>query len=219
VLIDYLFQNRPQWGEIAAVGKTLVSTALIDRVATRLGRKLYEVPVGFKWFVNGLFDGSLGFGGEESAGASFLRRDGTVWTTDKDGIAPALLAAEITARCDRDPGEMYRDLILELGEPVADRVEAQATVRQKQNLAKLSPQQLSITQLAGEKVISVIDRAPGNNAPIGGVKVIAASGWFAARPSGTEDIYKIYAESFRGEDHLRDILYQAQGIVDAALEV
>jgi phosphoglucomutase len=219
VLIDYLFQNRPQWGEIAAVGKTLVSTALIDRVATRLGRKLYEVPVGFKWFVNGLFDGSLGFGGEESAGASFLRRDGTVWTTDKDGIAPALLAAEITARCDRDPGELYRDLILELGEPVADRVEAQATVRQKQNLAKLSPQQLSITQLAGEKVISVIDRAPGNNAPIGGVKVIAASGWFAARPSGTEDIYKIYAESFRGEDHLRDILYQAQGIVDAALEV
>jgi phosphoglucomutase len=219
VLIDYLFQNRPQWGEIAAVGKTLVSTALIDRVATRLGRKLYEVPVGFKWFVNGLFDGSLGFGGEESAGASFLRRDGTVWTTDKDGIAPALLAAEITARCDRDPGELYRDLILELGEPVADRVEAQATVRQKQNLAKLSPQQLSITQLAGEKVISVIDRAPGNNAPIGGVKVIAASGWFAARPSGTEDIYKIYAESFRGEDHLRDILYQAQGIVNAALEV
>ena len=217
VLIDYLFQHRPQWGRTAAIGKTLVSTALIDRVAKRLERRLYEVPVGFKWFVDGLFDGSLGFGGEESAGASFLRRDGMVWTTDKDGIVPALLAAEITARRGRDPGELYRDLVGELGEPAADRVDARATVRQKQRLAKLSPQQLHVTQLAGEKVESIIDRAPANGAPIGGIKVIAASGWFAARPSGTEDIYKIYAESFRGEDHLRHILREAQGIVDTAL--
>ncbi|TBR15856.1 MAG: alpha-D-glucose phosphate-specific phosphoglucomutase [Rugosibacter sp.] len=217
VLIDYLFQHRPQWGRTAAVGKTLVSTALIDRIAKRLGRKLYEVPVGFKWFVDGLFDGALGFGGEESAGASFLRRDGAVWTTDKDGIVPALLAAEITARSGRDPGELYRDLVRELGEPVADRIEAPATVQQKQSLARLSPQQLHITQLAGEQIESVLDRAPGNDAPIGGIKVIAASGWFAARPSGTEDIYKIYAESFRGEDHLRDILREAQDVVDAAL--
>ena len=217
VLIDYLFRHRPQWAADAAVGKTLVSTALIDRVAKRLGRKLYEVPVGFKWFVDGLFDGSLGFGGEESAGASFLRRDGTVWTTDKDGIAPALLAAEITARTGRDPGEWYRDLVRELGEPVADRVEAPATAEQKTMLAKLSPSQVQSTQLAGEKIESVLDHAPGNHAPIGGIKVISASGWFAARPSGTEDIYKIYGESFRDESHLQLILQEAQGIVDAAL--
>ena len=217
VLIDYLFQHRPQWGADAAVGKTLVSTALIDRVAKRLDRKLYEVPVGFKWFVDGLFDGSLGFGGEESAGASFLRRDGTVWTTDKDGIAPALLAAEITARTGRDPGELYRDLVRELGEPVADRVEAPATAEQKSRLAKLSPSQVRSTQLAGEKIERVLDHAPGNHAPIGGIKVMSASGWFAARPSGTEDIYKIYGESFRDEAHLQLILQEAQGIVDAAL--
>ena len=217
VLVDYLFQHRPQWSTSAAIGKTLVSTALIDRVAKRLGRELYEVPVGFKWFVAGLFDGSLGFGGEESAGASFLRRDGAVWTTDKDGIVPALLSAEITASSGRDPGERYRELVRELGEPVADRVEAPATAEQKRQLAKLSPGQIHSNELAGEKIERVRDRAPGNDAPIGGIKVIAASGWFAARPSGTEDIYKIYAESFRGEDHLRDILREAQGIVDAAL--
>jgi phosphoglucomutase len=217
VLIDYLFQHRPQWGRTAGVGKTLVSTALIDRVAKRLGRKLYEVPVGFKWFVDGLFDGSLGFGGEESAGASFLRRDGAVWTTDKDGIVPALLSAEITVRSGRDPGELYRDLIGELGEPVADRVDAPATVEQKTRLAKLSPKQVQSTELAGERIESVLDHAPGNNAPIGGIKVISASGWFAARPSGTEDIYKIYAESFKDKAHLQSMLQEAQSIVDTAL--
>ena len=217
VAIDYLFRNRPRWSKDAAVGKTVVSGAMIDRVAARLGRKLYEVPVGFKWFVDGLLDGALGFGGEESAGASFSRIDGTAWTTDKDGIVPALLSAEITARTGRDPGDLYRELVRELGEPVADRFEAPATAGQKQRLAKLSPEQIKSTELAGEKIESVLDRAPGNGAPIGGIKVIAASGWFAARPSGTEDIYKIYAESFRGEAHLRDILREAQGIVDAAL--
>ena len=217
VAIDYLFRNRPHWNGKAAVGKSIVSSTLIDRVAASLGRKLYEVPVGFKWFVDGLLDSALGFGGEESAGASFSRRDGTVWTTDKDGIVPALLAAEITARTGQDPGERYVELACELGEPVADRVEAPATAEQKKSLAKLSPKQLRITQLAGENIESVLDRAPGNDAPIGGIKVITANGWFAARPSGTEDIYKIYAESFHGEDHLRDILSEAQGIVDAAL--
>jgi phosphoglucomutase len=194
-----------------------VSSAMIDRVTARLGRKLYEVPVGFKWFVDGLLVGALAFGGEESAGASFLRKDGAVWTTDKDGIVAALLSAEITARCGHDPGQLYRDLARDLGDPAADRVEAPATARQKARLAKLSPEQVSSTELAGEKVESVLDRAPGNNAPIGGIKVSSASGWFAARPSGTEDIYKIYAESFRGEDHLRDILREAQRIVDTAL--
>ena len=218
VLIDYLFRQRPQWTRTAAIGKTVVSTALIDRVAKRLGRKLYEVPVGFKWFVDGLFDGALGFGGEESAGASFLRRDGTVWTTDKDGIVPALLSAEITARSGRDPGELYRDLARELGEPAADRVEAPATAEQKTRLAKLSPRQVQSTELAGEKIESVLDHAPGNNAAIGGIKVTAASGWFAARPSGTEDIYKIYAESFKDKAHLQSILQEAQSIVDAALK-
>jgi phosphoglucomutase len=217
VAIDYLFRSRPRWNREAAVGKTVVSSAMIDRVTAKLGRKLYEVPVGFKWFVDGLLDGALGFGGEESAGASFSRIDGKAWTTDKDGIVPALLSAEITARTGRDPGERYAELARELGEPAADRVEAPATAEQKQRLAKLSPQQLRITQLAGEKIVSVLDRAPGNDAPIGGIKVIAASGWFAARPSGTEDIYKIYAESFRGDDHLRGILSAAKVIVDAAL--
>lgn len=217
VAIHYLFRHRPKWNKDAVVGKTVVSSQMIDRVAAKLGRKLYEVPVGFKWFVDGLLDGSLGFGGEESAGASFLRRDGGVWTTDKDGIAPALLAAEITARMGRDPGELYRELTRELGEPANDRVEAPATPAQKEMLSKLSPRQVRITQLGGEKIERVLDRAPGNDAPVGGIKVVAASGWFAARPSGTEDIYKIYAESFRGEDHLREILREAQTIVDRAL--
>jgi len=218
VAVDYLFRNRPRWNKSAAVGKTVVSSAMIDRVSARLGRKLYEVPAGFKWFVEGLFDGSLAFAGEESAGASFSRLDGAVWTTDKDGIVPALLSAEITARTGRDPGELYRALTLELGAPAADRVEAPATPEQKQKLAKLSPAQVKITQLGGEKIESVLDRAPGNDAPIGGIKLIAASGWFAARPSGTENIYKIYAESFRGDDHLRKLLREAQRIVDGALE-
>ena len=217
VLIDYLFRNRPKWNAHAAIGKTVVSTALIDRVAKRLGRKLFEVPVGFKWFAPGLFDGSLGFGGEESAGASLLRRDGAVWTTDKDGLVPALLAAEISARGGRDPAELYGQLARELGDPVADRVEATATPAQKARLSKLAPDQLKSDQLAGEKIEQVLDHAPGNHAPIGGIKVIAASGWFAARPSGTEAIYKIYAESFKGQAHLQRLLTEAQGIVDAAL--
>lgn len=217
VLIDHLFQHRPRWAGDAAVGKTVVSSALIDRVTTRLGRKLHEVPVGFKWFVDGLFDGSLGFGGEESAGASFLRRDGRVWTTDKDGFVPALLAAEIMARTGRDPGELYLDLVEELGEPVADRVEAPATAEQKARLAKLSPAEIRSSELAGEKIEHVLDQAPGNHEAIGGIKLITAHGWFAARPSGTEAIYKIYAESFKGPDHLASILQEAQNIVDTAL--
>jgi phosphoglucomutase len=217
VAIDYLFRNRPGWKADAAVGKTVVSSAMIDRVTARLGRKLYEVPVGFKWFADGLLDGSLGFGGEESAGASFLRRDGGVWTTDKDGIVPALLSAEMTARTGRDPGVLYRDLTREQGEMTADRVEAPATAKQKRKLASLSPQQVRITEMAGEPIQSVLTKAPGNDAPIGGIKVTGKSGWFAARPSGTEDIYKIYAESFRGADHLRTLLREAQTIVDTAL--
>jgi phosphoglucomutase len=217
--IFYLFQNRPKWPEAAAVGKTVVSSRMIDLITAKLGRKLHEVPVGFKWFVDGLLDGSLGFGGEESAGASFLRLDGSVWTTDKDGIVPALLAAEITARMGRDPGEIYRELTREFGEPVYDRVEAPATPQQKAILEKLSPQQVHATNLAGEKILTILTRAPDNNAPIGGLKVVAESGWFAARPSGTEDIYKIYAESFRGADHLRRILEEAQAIVNDALAV
>ena len=217
VMINYLFRNRPRWGKYAAVSKTVVSTALIDRVTARLNRKLVEVPVGFKWFVDGLLDGSLAFAGEESAGASFSRIDGSVWTTDKDGIAPALLAAEITARTGRDPGQLYRDLTQQLGAPATDRREAPATNAQKQKLSQLSPQQLRIHEIGGEKIDQVLDRAPGNDAPIGGIKVIAASSWFAARPSGTEDIYKIYAESFRGEEHLRQILEEAQQVVDSAL--
>ena len=217
VAIDYLFRHRPQWPVHAAIGKTVVSTRLIDLVAKRLGRTLYEVPVGFKWFSAGLFDGSLGFGGEESAGASFLRRDGTVWTTDKDGIAPALLSAEITARCGRDPGRLYDELAHELGSPRADRVEAPATAAQKKQLAALAPDQIDARELAGEKIDAVLDKAPGNGAAIGGFKVVAQSGWFATRPSGTEDIYKIYAESFAGADHLRRILKEAQAIVDRAI--
>jgi phosphoglucomutase len=215
--IFYLFQHRPKWRQDAAVGKTVVSSQMIDRVAAKLGRKLYEVPVGFKWFVDGLLDGSLGFGGEESAGASFVRLDGNVWSTDKDGIVPALLAAEITARMGRDPGEIYHDLTREFGEPVYDRVEAPATPEQKEKLAKLSPHEVKISDLAGEKIESILTCAPGNKAPIGGLKVTAESGWFAARPSGTEHIYKIYAESFRGAAHLRRILDEAQTIVNDAL--
>ena len=206
VAIFYLFQHRPKWLKEAAIGKTVVSSQMIDLVTAKLGRKLYEVPVGFKWFVDGLLDGSLGFGGEESAGASFVRLDGRVWTTDKDGIVPALLAAEITAKMSRDPGEIYRELTREFGEPTYDRVEAPATPEQKGLLAKLSPQQVRRTDLAGEKIQTILTRAPGNGVPIGGLKIIAKSGWFAARPSGTENIYKIYAESFRGADHLRVIL-------------
>nr|ART40853.1 L258 [uncultured bacterium] len=217
VAIFYLFQHRAQWSPAAAVGKTLVSSQMIDRVAAKLGRRLYEVPVGFKWFVDGLMDGSLGFVGEESAGASFVRRDGSVWTTDKDGMVPALLAAEITARMGRDPGEIYRQLTGELGEPVYDRVEAPATPAQKKMLAQLSPQQVRSRQLAGEEIRATLTRAPGNDAPIGGLKVVAENGWFAARPSGTEDIYKIYAESFLGEAHLRRIQEEAQTIVGDAL--
>lgn len=219
VAIFYLFQHRPEWLKTAAVGKTVVSSQIIDRVSAKLGRRLYEVPVGFKWFVDGLLDGSLGFGGEESAGASFLRLDGTVWTTDKDGIVPALLAAEITARMGRDPGEIYLELTGEFGDPVYDRVEAPATPEQKAMLGRLSAPQVRITDLAGEKIRAILTHAPGNGASIGGLKVAAESGWFAARPSGTEDIYKIYAESFRGEDHLRRSLEEAQTIVNDALAV
>ncbi len=215
--VSYLFQHRPQWGKEAAVGKTLVSSGMIDRVAAKLGRKLVEVPVGFKWFVDGLRSGALGFGGEESAGASFLRRDGGVWTTDKDGILLALLAAEITAKMGSDPGEVYAGLTREFGAPVYDRVEAPATPAQKELLAKLSPRQVRSAELAGEKIKSVLTRAPGNDAPIGGLKVVTENGWFAARPSGTENIYKIYGESFRGADHLRCILQEAQVLVDAVL--
>lgn len=217
VLIDYLFRHRPQWSKDAAVGKTVVSTALIDRVVQRLGRKLYEVPVGFKWFSEGLFDGSLGFGCEESAGASLLRLDGSVWTTDKDGLVPALLSAEITARKGKDPGQLYQELTDDLGRPFADRLEAAATPEQKARLTKLSPDQLKIERLAGEKIEQVLSNAPGNDAAIGGIKVIAASGWFAARPSGTEAIYKIYGESFSSAKDLQGILAEAQKIVDAAI--
>jgi phosphoglucomutase len=216
--IYYLFQHRPEWRPETAVGKTVVSSQMIDRVTAKLGRKLYEVPVGFKWFVDGLLKGSLGFGGEESAGASFLRRNGSVWTTDKDGIVPALLSAEITARMGRDPGEIYQELTAEFGEPVYDRVEAPATPEQKKALERLSPEHVRLTDLAGERIKTLLTRAPGNGAPIGGIKVIAENGWFAARPSGTEEIYKIYCESFRGRDHLRVILEEAQVIVNNALE-
>jgi phosphoglucomutase len=215
--IYYLFQNRPDWREGAAVGKTLVSSKMIDHVTAKLGRRLYEVPVGFKWFVDGLLDGSLGFGGEESAGASFLRLDGTVWTTDKDGIILALLSAEMTARTGRDPGEIYHQLTREFGEPVYERIDAPATPEQKAMLGKLTPDQVRASQLAGETIQSILTNAPGNGASIGGLKVVAESGWFAVRPSGTEDIYKIYAESFRGKEHLRRIQEEAQMIVSETL--
>jgi phosphoglucomutase len=217
VAVDYLFRHRPLWKQGAGVGKTIVSTAMIDRVTARLGRRLYEVPVGFKWFVAGLLSGDLGFGGEESAGASFSRLDGSAWSTDKDGMIPALLSAEITARSGRDPGKAYRALARDLGEPFADRIDAGATPAQKKKLSKLDRSQVRNTELAGEPIDQVLTHAPGNNAPIGGVKVCSRSGWFAARPSGTEDIYKIYAESFRDEAHLRTILSEAQTIVDASL--
>jgi phosphoglucomutase len=215
--IAYLFGHRPKWPKAAAVGKTVVSSALIDRIAAHLGRGLYEVPVGFKWFVPGLLDGALGFGGEESAGASFLRRDGSVWTTDKDGFIPCLLAAEMTVRTGRDPGELYKRLTQELGVPAYERDQAHASAAEKAVLATLGPAQFKLAELAGEKVEAVLNRAPGNGASIGGLKVVTKSGWFAARPSGTEEIYKIYAESFRGESHLAQILAEAQTVIAAAL--
>ena len=217
VAIFQLFQNRPKWSRTPAVGKTVVSSGMIDRVTAKLGRKLYEVPVGFKWFVAGLLDGSLGFGGEESAGAAFVRLDGSAWTTDKDGFIPCLLAAEITARAGRDPGEIYDALTREFGAPIYDRLEAAATPAQKAVLSKLSPDRIKLAELAGEKIQAILTHAPGNGAPIGGLKAVTESGWFAARPSGTEDIYKIYAESFRGAAHLRQILEEAQAIVSTTL--
>ena len=217
VAIDYLFQNRPHWRADAAVGKTVVSSGLIDRVAARLGRRLYEVPVGFKWFADGLFDGSLGFGGEESAGASFLRLDGTVWSTDKDGLIPALLAGEMTARTGRDPSQLYQKMTEDLGLPFSTRVDAKATPQQKALLGKLSPEQVKSTTLAGEAITQILSHAPGNNQPIGGLKVMTENGWFAARPSGTEDIYKIYAESFVSDEHLGRLVAEAQVLVDNAI--
>jgi phosphoglucomutase len=217
VAIRYLLTHRPQWPAGAAVGKTLVSSGMIDRVVAGLGRRLAEVPVGFKWFTPGLLDGSICFGGEESAGASFLRRDGSAWTTDKDGPIMNLLAAEITARTGKDPGEHYAELAAEFGAPCYTRIDAPATPEQKAKLGKLSPAAVTATELAGEPITARLTRAPGNDAPIGGLKVIAANGWFAARPSGTENIYKIYAESFRDQRHLQSIVDEAQLIVDAAL--
>jgi phosphoglucomutase len=217
VAIGYLLTHRPHWPAQAAVGKTLVSSSMIDRVVQKLGRQLYEVPVGFKWFTPGLFDGSNCFGGEESAGASFLRHDGTAWTTDKDGIILDLLAAEITARTEKDPGEHYRDLTAEFGEPCYARRDAPATPEEKARLQRLSPEAVKESMLAGEPITAKLTRAPGNNAPIGGLKVVAASGWFAARPSGTEDVYKIYAESFQNQAHLNVIMSEAQEIVNGAL--
>ena len=217
VSIAYLFANRPNWKSDAGIGKTLVSSSLIDRVATKLKRALVEVPVGFKWFVNGLLDGSLGFGGEESAGASFLRQDGTVWSTDKDGIIMDLLAAEMMAKTGHDPSELYRNLTKELGEPVYERIDAQATPEQKVILSKLSPQQVKVTELAGDQILAMLTKAPGNNAAIGGLKVVTENGWFAARPSGTEDVYKLYAESFKGKDHLTRIQEEAQELITNAL--
>ncbi|MCS6291845.1 MAG: alpha-D-glucose phosphate-specific phosphoglucomutase [Nitrospira sp.] len=216
VSIAYLFANRPGWKSDAGIGKTLVSSSLIDRVAARLKRKLIEVPVGFKWFVSGLLDGSLGFGGEESAGASFLRRDGTVWSTDKDGIIMDLLAAEMMAKTGKDPAQLYRDLTKEMGEPVYERIDAAATPEQKAILSKLSPAQVQATELAGDKIVAMMTTAPGNGAAIGGLKVVTDQGWFAARPSGTEDVYKLYAESFRGKEHLKRIQGEAQELIAKA---
>jgi phosphoglucomutase len=215
--IHYLFANRDKWGKDVAVGKTVVSSSIIDRMAARLDRRLYEVPVGFKWFVEGLLAGRLGFTGEESAGASFLRRDGEVWTTDKDGIIACLLSAEITARLGQDPGEVYRLLTREMGDPLYERIDAPATPQQKSILEKLSPNDVRVTEVAGEKVRQILTAAPGDGGPIGGIKVITQNGWFAARPSGTEEIYKIYAESFLGQSHLRQIQDEAQKIVTETL--
>jgi phosphoglucomutase len=217
VMVDYLFQNRPQWSQSTAIGKTVVSSAMMDKVAEKIGRRLHETPVGFKWFAPGLFDGSLGFGGEESAGASFLRMDGTVWSTDKDGIIPCLLAAEITARTGRDPGAYYQQLANQFGHAAEARVEAPANSAQKKALSKLSALQITSTYLAGDKITQILTEAPGNQAAIGGIKVSTASGWFAARPSGTEDIYKIYAESFKGAAHLQQLIGEAQEIVNKAI--
>jgi phosphoglucomutase len=218
VAINYLFTNRKGWPENAAIGKTLVSSSMIDRVAADLGRKLCEVPVGFKWFVEGLVSGTYGFGGEESAGASFLRKDGTAWTTDKDGIILSLLACEILAVTGKDPGIHYKELTEKFGSPVYERIDAPATPEQKDKLKGLSPQQVKAKTLAGEKIIGRLTNAPANDAPLGGLKVVTQNGWFAARPSGTEDIYKIYAESFNGEDHLKQIQYEAKKIVADALK-
>ena len=218
VAINYLFSQRPGWPAGAAVGKTLVSSSMIDRVAARAGRRLVEVPVGFKYFVDGLLDGSLGFGGEESAGASFLRQDGTVWSTDKDGIIPNLLAAEIMARTGKDPAEHYQELTREFGTPYYTRIDAPASPEEKARLGKLAPEAVIAGKLAGEPITAKLTRAPGNDAPIGGLKVTAANGWFAARPSGTENIYKIYAESFKSQEHLEEIIAEAQEIVGAALK-
>jgi phosphoglucomutase len=216
VAIDYLCRHRGGWRQDAAIGKTLVSSSMIDRVAAHLGRRLVEMPVGFKWFVNGLLDGSLGFAGEESAGASFLRRDGTVWTTDKDGLLLGLLAAEMMATTGRDPGELYRELTRQFGEPVYERLDAPATPAQKAILQRLSPQHIQVSELAGEKIVAMLTKAPGNGSPIDGLKVMTEHGWFAARPSGTEAVYKVYAESFRGEAHLRQIQEEAQALVATA---
>jgi phosphoglucomutase len=217
VAIHYLYTNRPNWSGTVGIGKTLVSSSMIDRVAASIKRRLVEVPVGFKWFVEGLIDGSIGFGGEESAGATFLRRDGTVWTTDKDGLVPNLLAAEITARTGKDPGEHYLDLTKNFGTAYYTRIDSKATPEQRAKLAKLSPEAVKESDLAGEPITAKLTNAPGNNAPIGGLKVVAANGWFAARPSGTENIYKIYAESFKNEAHLDAIIKEAQQIVNNAL--
>jgi len=217
VAINYLFQNRPMWDAATGIGKTLVSSQMIDRVAKKLGRKLVEVPVGFKWFVDGLYDGSLGFGGEESAGASFLNRQGKVWSTDKDGIIAALLAGEITASTGKDPAEIYQEFITEFGEPLYDRIDAPATPEQKDKLKNLSSKQITSSELAGEKITNILTSAPGNGAAIGGLKVETANGWFAARPSGTENIYKIYAESFKGEKHLLELQEEAQKVVNDAI--
>jgi phosphoglucomutase len=218
VAVSYLLQHRPQWSKTSAVGKTVVTTQLIDRIAAKHGRKIDDVPVGFKWFVDGLLDSSLSFGGEESAGASFSRLNGSVWTTDKDGFIPALLSAEIIAKTGSDPDKLYNELSKEFGEPFYDRIEAKATAEQKEKLKNLSASQIKHKDLAGEKIKNILINAPGNNAPIGGLKVTTDSGWFAARPSGTEDIYKIYAESFLGNDHLEKIIEEAQGLVDATLK-
>jgi len=218
VSIEYLFQNRPGWRGDAAVGKTLVSSSMIDRVAAGIGRKVLEVPVGFKWFVTGMEEGSLGFVGEESAGASFLRMDGTPWSTDKDGLIMGLLAAEMTVRTGKDPGALYKSLTERYGAPVYQRIDAAATKEEKAKLAKLSPEQVTTKDLAGEPITAVLTKAPGNGASIGGLKVATENGWFAARPSGTEDVYKIYAESFKGEEHLRKIQDEAKQLVNAALQ-
>jgi phosphoglucomutase len=217
VAIEYLYQHRPEWREDAAIGKTLVSSSMIDRVAESLGRRLWEVPVGFKWFVPGLLDGSVAFGGEESAGASFLRKDGSVWTTDKDGILLCLLAAEIRAVTGKSPSELYASLVERFGDPVYQRVDAPASKAQKAALGKLNGDAIGATELAGERITAKLSEAPGNGAAVGGVKVVTEHAWFAARPSGTEDVYKIYAESFRGEEHLRRVQQEAKTIVDAAL--